>query len=374
MDSVNIVIGADLVPVESNFDLFRQGDVKTLLGEKLIKELEAADYRVFNLELALCGDDTKPIDKYGPGLRAPEETINGIKNMNPSLFTIGNNHIMDFGKEGLNSTTRLLDKNDIAYIGAGKNLDEAKKPYIFEKNGKKIGVYACAEHEFSIAEEDKAGANPYDALESFDHVTALKAKCDYVIVLYHGGKEYYRYPSPNLQRICRKFADKGADIVLCQHSHCIGCKEDYNSSVIVYGQGNFLFDRGNTEFWQTSLLVKAEFGEKMCVSYIPLKKEGNTVRLAEGKDGEDILNDFYERSEQIRDKEFIKKAYSEISAKFMDDYFYIMAGGASRFKKDEVFSHPYSKQVLMGMRNYLECEAHNELFITALRNEADKAL
>lgn len=43
-----------------------------------------------------------------------------------------------------------------------------------------------------------AGANPFDVLESFDDVQALKEHCDYVIVLYHGGKEFYRYPSPHV--------------------------------------------------------------------------------------------------------------------------------------------------------------------------------
>ena len=42
----------------------------------------------------------------------------------------------------------------------------------------------------------------------------LKKQCDYVIVLYHGGKEHYRYPSPYLQKVCRKIVDKGADIVV----------------------------------------------------------------------------------------------------------------------------------------------------------------
>ena len=63
----------------------------------------------------------------------------------------------------------------------------------------------------------------------------------------NGGKEHYRYPSPDLQKICRKFIDKGADLVVCQHSHCIGCEEKYNHGTIVYGQWNFLFDRSNIE-------------------------------------------------------------------------------------------------------------------------------
>ena len=127
-------------------------------------------------------------------------------------------------------------------LGVGENKTISAKPFVLSVSNKKIGVYACTEHEFSIAEDNKPGANPFDPLESFDHVSNLKKDCDYVIVLYHGGKEHYRYPSPMLQRVCRKFVEKGAGLVICQHSHCIGCEEKYLDGTIVYGQGNFIFN------------------------------------------------------------------------------------------------------------------------------------
>ena len=68
----------------------------------------------------------------------------------------------------------------------------------------KIGIYACAENEFTIATDTTAGANPFDPFESLDHIQNLKRSCDYVIVLYHGGKEHYRYPSPYLQKFVGK--------------------------------------------------------------------------------------------------------------------------------------------------------------------------
>ena len=99
----------------------------------------------------------------------------------------------------------------------------------------------------------------------------MKAQCDYAIVLYHGGKEYYRYPSPNLQKTCRKLVEKGADLVICQHSHCIGCEEKYQDGTIVYGQGNFLFDHGDNEYWNTSLLVQIKDDGQ--INYVPLKNK-----------------------------------------------------------------------------------------------------
>ena len=222
---MHLIIGGDLAPTQSNLDLVNNSAVSTLLGEELLSLWKAADIRVFNLEVPLA-DQENPIPKCGPNLIAPTNSVKGIKALNPSLLTLANNHILDQGQQGLKSTKETLYKNEIPFVGVGDNLTEATKPFIFRRDKLKIGVYACAEHEFSVATENTPGANPFDLLNSLDHLQNLKAECDYVIVLYHGGKEYYRYPSPNLQKVCRKMTQKGADLVICQHSHCIGCYED----------------------------------------------------------------------------------------------------------------------------------------------------
>ena len=195
-----IVIGADLVPTASNEENFIKGDLSGTLCKELLDILADADFRIFNLETPLYDGNT-PIKKAGPNLSAKCDTVNGIKALNVDLLTLANNHIMDHGVAGLNSTLDTLKQAGIDFVGVGANVSEANKPYTFDFAGKKIGVYACAEHEFSIATEDTPGANPVDLLEIFEHIQRLKSECDYVIVLYHGGKEYYRYPSPDLQRL-----------------------------------------------------------------------------------------------------------------------------------------------------------------------------
>jgi len=195
---MQLIICGDLVPTKSNIDMFISADINTLLGEKLLSIWNSTDVRIFNLEVPLT-DIEDPIEKCGPNLIAPTSTIKGIRALNPSLVTLANNHIMDQGIQGLKSTLDILRNSEIPYVGVGDNLTEASKPYIITKSGLKIGIYACAEHEFSIATDSTPGANPFDPLESLDHIQDLKMKCDYVIVLYHGGKENYRYPSPYLQ-------------------------------------------------------------------------------------------------------------------------------------------------------------------------------
>ena len=66
---------------------------------------------------------------------------------------------------------------------------------------------------------------------------------------------------------------KGADLVVCQHSHCIGCYESYKGSTIIYGQGNFIFDHLENEYWKTSMLIKLTLGEQCSIDFIPLVRE-----------------------------------------------------------------------------------------------------
>lgn len=383
--SIKVLIGGDLVPTKTNIDLFLKGDRESLVGNEISHLLDCANFTVFNLEVPLTDRET-PIPKCGPNLIAPTATIEGLRKINPYFFTLANNHILDQGSQGLSSTKTVLGYAGISWSGAGDTLEEAAKPFVTEVKGIKIGIYCCTEHEFSIATESTAGANPFDPLESFDHVKQLKTEAEYVVVLYHGGKEHYRYPSPNLQRICRKFIEKGADLVVCQHSHCIGCEEKWYGGRIVYGQGNFLFDHSESEFWQTSLLICIDIEKhfsgmlKTDISYVPLRKMKDTVRLAEYEDRGRILDEFHERSALIGDPDFVKDQYQKFANSMIYNYLGAFTGRDQRnifFRVVNKLSNyrygqrklrkKYGKEKRLAIRNFVECEAHRELLIEGLR-------
>ena len=371
MKPITIFVGGDLAPTQSNYSFFAEGNIKALIDDKLLSLLYSVDYRIFNLEVPLT-DTEKPIRKDGPNLIAPILTINGIKLLNPTILGLANNHILDQDEQGLNQTMEQLTQHEIKYVGAGKDIVNASKPLIIGKDGLKVGIYACAENEFTIAEENMAGANPFDPLESLDHIVNLKSICDFVIVLYHGGKEYYRYPSPYNQKVCRKMAEKGADLVICQHSHCVGSYEKYNASVIVYGQGNFLFDRRDNEFWNTSLLVKATFGKDMSFDFVPICKNGNGVTLPESIMKDTILAQFYERSRKITLSGFVEDEFEKYCIHNGLYYLDTFAGFGRILRKIDgllkgtITRQIYSLQKLNLLQNYIECEAHRELFLKYL--------
>lgn len=377
---MKLLIGADIVPTDNNMKYFLDGNIEYLMGHDLMKLFDSADFKILNLEVPLTNIE-QPIKKCGPNLIAPKETINGLMKINSCFYALANNHILDQSEQGLISTMNLLESKNIAYAGAGKNINEASKPHIFEKEGLRVGIYCCAEHEFTIATKKTAGANPFDPLKSFDDVQKLKSNCDYVIVIFHGGKEMYRYPSPYIQEVFRKFSDNGADAVISQHSHCIGCYEKYNDAYLIYGQGNFLFSRVHDEFWDSSLLIELNLEEnKKELTFHPIVSKQNYIRYAKDEEANTLMHEFMSRSNEIKNEEFVVKNYDEYIKKFSCNYARAMKGRISilkraylkLFKKD--INYFYSIEEMLLLLNYIECESHRELLIRELKNCIAKSI
>ena len=358
---MRIIIGADFVPSESNIPEFIAADTDALVGPELKEILAAADYRIFNLEIALADKDS-PIKKGGPNFRAPTECINAYKALGVDMLGIANNHVLDHGYDGLVSTIAAVDGAGIARVGGGMSYAEARAPKIVEVCGKKIGVYACCEHEFSWAQDYGYGANGFDPLESLDDIVEAKKLCDYLIVLYHGGKEHYRYPSPRLRKVCRKIAEKGGDLVLCQHTHCIGTAEDYKGSRIVYGQGNFVFVKDKQEFpfegWYTGLLVAGDItDEGVKYEYIPYEMTNKGVVLSNDPS---LVGGLYTRSEEVVDDVVMAKKYAEFAAGMIGSRYIKRLSG----NPDDV---EYIKTRGKTLFHYIECEAHYEAIHTGIK-------
>lgn len=296
---IKILIAGDIVPTQSNYDLFEKGTVKELLGDKLETLWNKADLRIANLEAPII-DAGYPISKSGPNLSIPTRCIPGLKRLGITLFGLANNHIMDFGEEGLRKTFELLDRHDISYVGAGSSKEKAEKGTIIQEKGIRLGIYACSEHEFSAAQKNAPGANAI-GINTCLRIHELKAKTDFLIVLFHGGKEHYPYPTPAQQERCHYFVDAGADLVVCQHSHCIGCEEEYLGGTVIYGQGNFIFDYKDEECWKSGILIEvnvaSEAGHKASVCYHPFSKVENSIRYSD--QSEEIMEKFRRRSTEL---------------------------------------------------------------------------
>jgi poly-gamma-glutamate synthesis protein (capsule biosynthesis protein) len=271
----------------------------------------------------------------------------------------------------------VLKTAGVASCGAGEDLDEADRPHYFVKNGVQIGVYAVCEHEFSVATERAPGANPLNLLELGDRIRDIRSSCDRLIVLYHGGNEHYPYPSPNVQAACRKMAECGASLVLCQHSHCIGCCEKWENATIVYGQGNFIFDVEDGEScFDSGLLVRYGIEKHGTdkVTFVPIVRAKGGAALADEAKAKEILDGFETRSKRIRVQGFVNARYKAYAEEKKDVLLKAFIGNSVVLRGLNVLhgrktTKLFSRESKIKMLDYLMCESIHELLTEGLYND-----
>ena len=156
-----------------------------------------------------------------------------------------------------------------------------------------------------------------------------------------------------------------------------------DNGTIVYGQGNFLFDNLDNELWKTSLLIDLKIEENATyqIEYIPILKKKNGVIMAEGEKKEEILQDFFSRSRNAKNEEFISHEFEKFASDRLDNYLSILQG--KRFKKFSfkvcnhlfhkklrkwILNRIYREEEFLQIINYFECEPHRELIIQGAKN------
>ncbi len=352
MEKLKLLFGADVVPTEEiSNEYFAKGELQTLFGN-LPSLVEKYDRFIVNLECALTDSD-KGIEKFGPRLKADKGTANTLKKLGVTDVALANNHVFDFGMKGLLDTKKALEEAGLPYTGVGENDTDSRKIYYFTEKGKKIALVNVCEHEYSYALPDRMGTNPFDPFLTMQDIRLAKKNADYVIVLYHGGKEHCRYPSPRLRNLCREMVLNGASVVLTQHSHCIGCYEEYETGHIVYGQGNFHFAWPNkTDLWNTSLLVGVEIADEVEIKFYPIYTQGATVEQATDEKAKEILDGFSARNEELKTGEW-RKGWHAFCLSMKPTYDWALHEVAleePNAYKNELFAH------------YLDCEAHTDVW------------
>ena len=302
MNKNSIIIVGDLFPTENNVNYFSKGDVDSLFGKEIMSLFTKADYRVCNLEGALT-DYPDKIRKTGPVKVASVSAIAAYKKLGIDCCMLANNHATDGGHQGMIDTMNSLNEAGIHFIGAGKNKDDIRRCLVREIGGMRIGFYNVSERMYNKPTGSTAGAWLYDEYVVCKELEQLKKECDYLVVVYHGGREKFQYPSPEMRRRFYRMADNGADMILSQHTHCVGCEELYNGSYLLYGQGDFLLKNFAPGLTDTGLIVELviENGQVQIKKHKVKSVDNIFVRYDEQQD----LSSFEERSAKLHDEEYV---------------------------------------------------------------------
>ena len=347
---MRLIICGDLCVTPQSYDFFNNADADGAFGDTL-PLYASADRAIINVECAIT-ESENAIKKFGPNLKAPLNTALTLKKAGFTNCNLANNHVFDFGCEGLKDTVNALTAQGLNYGGIGENYEDSRKDSIIEVDGIKVAVIAVNEHEYTYAIENRMGVRPFDEFETMHDIREAKKTADYVIVLYHGGKEYSHYPSPRLVKACREMVECGADTVLCQHSHCVGAYENYNGAHILYGQGNFHFvGRQATKDWNEGLIVELVITEKgIKIDFIPIKAENGAIRYANAEEREQMMAELEERNAKLKSGEW-RKEWSAFCESVKGQY-----------RKAAGYTEDSTPDEYQFFAHFLDCEAHSDVW------------
>lgn len=375
-NDIRILIGGDFCPKGLPQDALLQGSVTEadIFGpiQALVRD---SDFSIINLECPLS-DRGAPIVKTGPLLRADPRMVSLLTYMGVSAVSLANNHILDFGSDALIDTLSICHENGIETVGAGANLEQARKVLIVEIRDRRVAFINMAEQEFSSATREHSGANPFDLIDLCSAIQNLKKTIDHLVVIVHGGLERTHIPSPQSVKVLRFVAEQGVSAVIRHHSHYIQSYEVWKGVPIFYGLGNILSDSArNDADWNTGLLVQLAFpmrGPSISTLY-PVCQNGSGKGMVSFPDEtmkKSILIKINEYNRWLSNDKLLGQEWQRVLEEREADYFGLMflpktmLGLLRRLKLlSRIRPSLWRRNVFL---NLARCDAHREVCIDLL--------
>ena len=251
--------------------------------------LQKSDFTIGNLEGVVTASWNNAIKTYT--FKFDKRVLSPLKEAGFDYLMQTNNHCYDYGEEGFKDTLRAFAEYNIPSSGIGYNEEEARAFYYTNIQGLPVAVISCGAYPVersgfngkvtATATKTRAGIL-WESKELLSAITAEKEKGYFVIVNVHGGEEYVFTPTKSQRALYESFCDAGASIVFGSHPHVLQDTEWYKESLIVYSQGNFIFNGmeempGATE---SEVVRVGIFNKRIAyVEQFPAKLDGFTVSL-----------------------------------------------------------------------------------------------
>lgn len=269
---------------------YAKDGITGIISEELLKEMKMPDLMIANEEFPM-GVTGEAMEDKEYTFRLEPSAVGILKELHIDLVTLANNHTLDYGRSTLEETFSILDNADISYIGAGKDLERAKQPYIQKLGNKKIGILG-ASRVIPVASWS-AGKNSSGVLAAYDPKILLQAieetkmSCDIVAVYVHWGIERNEMPEAYQRELAKQFIDAGADLVVGSHPHVLQGIEFYKGKPILYSLGNYIFGASTKK----SVLLKAEINEEdeWELYLVPCKMENYQMQKMTDTEGEELF-------------------------------------------------------------------------------------
>jgi len=224
------------------------------------------DLVVANLEGPITGKPSvsigsKPGEARNFVFTFPISTAQLLKDHQIDLVNLGNNHILNFGYSGVQSTVSTLEEVGVAYFG-----DPITDKVVY-KTISGVPLAFISYNEFSDDGAKTAAAVTMIQIKSAKSVGFLP------VVYTHWGLEYVRTAPQYIRDRAHAFVDAGAIAVIGSHPHVVQDSETYKGALIYYSLGNFVFDQYFQESVRNGLLIRVAFNSEgvESVEEIPVK-------------------------------------------------------------------------------------------------------
>jgi poly-gamma-glutamate synthesis protein (capsule biosynthesis protein) len=226
------------------------------LFEDVADVFHSSDAVVVNLECPVT-DTVSPVNKKYI-FRADSKWMPALRSAGITHAALANNHSIDQGRRGLNSTAYHLQKAGITSLGYGLNHQSACRPVFISKHGIQVAVFNSVWlplENWSYLEDNscicQAGVD-----ELSEQIRTLKKEnpACYIVAVLHWGMEYQPKPAIGQRRDAYRLIDAGADVIVGHHPHVVQEKELYKSKPIFYSLGNFVFDSSSPDARKSWLL------------------------------------------------------------------------------------------------------------------------
>ena len=369
----------------SLFNLFGdfciKGAESLCFAQNLKGALKDASLNVVNFEAPVKSSDARPIEEIGPCLCNDEEAPMVLEGAGFNVFTLANNHAMDFGAESLLHTISMFKNSTV--LGAG-TWDEAYQVKTVEVEGKLIGFLGLTHREFGVLTEQREGAAGtawlmHSCVDKL--IMDAKKDVDYLFILPHAVLEHEAYPLPELVTLYRHYIDLGADGVFASHPHIPQGWETYKEKPIYYSLGNFCLDpveKRERPFLKYGLMVSVTIEDEQIqteVHYTKYDHENKVVSLT----NDSFIVDHLQKVNQVMKDE---AAYMKEVNAYCER---VLQGSSMAFARGGYYEYntkTFIKQIIrkiIGKReqpnpnyiiNLMQCETHRWAILRALRQQA----
>lgn len=236
----------DIILSDRIIGSYNKGGVDGILDKNYKKIFDECEVVAGNLECTITNREDAIPDKQFH-FKVPASYSNCFKELGFTLLSLANNHILDYGQEGLMDTIKELDKLDIGRVGAGRDITEASAPKILEIGGRTYAIFSTSlvfPNSKWKAKNDNIGINTgHDIDRICRNINGYKGLVDKIFVIIHWGKELEESSNDYQRKIAYYLVNAGADMIIGSHSHTIQEIEYYKNVPIIYSLGNFIYGR-----------------------------------------------------------------------------------------------------------------------------------